>query len=221
MDVETRESVIRKLYDRKRITFIAEAYNVPRAHVIQTGLDEGLIHDARNDLMLAQSAAVATATPHPGITAPPPVDGDLLTRTANFRDKTVQRLRQRVTDAMTQLRARVAQVEAAEARHRQAERERATLRNKETQLLAELAAIKAQLRPSKAAAPKAVTEHRSNASNDSYQARLATVGASTAEIRAWAKANGIDVPDKGARVKNEIVDAYEAAHTTTLQGATA
>lgn len=38
-----------------------------------------------------------------------------------------------------------------------------------------------------------------------------TSGASPAEIRAWARDNGFDVPDRG-RVSQEVRDAYTAAH---------
>ena len=36
-------------------------------------------------------------------------------------------------------------------------------------------------------------------------------GASPADIRAWARENGFDVPDRG-RVSSEVRDAYAAAH---------
>jgi hypothetical protein len=36
-------------------------------------------------------------------------------------------------------------------------------------------------------------------------------GPSPAEIRAWARENGFDVPDRG-RVSSEVRDAYVAAH---------
>lgn len=39
----------------------------------------------------------------------------------------------------------------------------------------------------------------------------ASSGASAAEIREWAKANGWDVPERG-RVSAEVRSAYEAAH---------
>jgi hypothetical protein len=38
-----------------------------------------------------------------------------------------------------------------------------------------------------------------------------TGGPSPAEIRAWARENGCDVPDRG-RVSAEVRDAYSAAH---------
>jgi len=39
----------------------------------------------------------------------------------------------------------------------------------------------------------------------------AASGPSAAEVRAWAKDNGHEVPDRG-RVPQEVRDAYEAAH---------
>ncbi|MCW2787050.1 MAG: hypothetical protein JWP74_3567 [Marmoricola sp.] len=37
------------------------------------------------------------------------------------------------------------------------------------------------------------------------------VGPSPADIRAWARGNGFDVPDRG-RVSSQVRDAYAAAH---------
>jgi hypothetical protein len=39
----------------------------------------------------------------------------------------------------------------------------------------------------------------------------ATSGPSAAEIRAWARENGWDVPERG-RVSSEVREAYDAAH---------
>jgi hypothetical protein len=39
----------------------------------------------------------------------------------------------------------------------------------------------------------------------------ATTGPAPAEVRAWARENGFDVPDRG-RVSQEVRDAYAAAH---------
>jgi hypothetical protein len=43
------------------------------------------------------------------------------------------------------------------------------------------------------------------------QARSSRAGTTASEIRAWARANGWDVPDRG-RVSAEVKAAYDAAH---------
>lgn len=42
-------------------------------------------------------------------------------------------------------------------------------------------------------------------------AKAAAGGPAPAEIRAWARDNGFDVPERG-RVSQEVRDAYDAAH---------
>jgi len=41
--------------------------------------------------------------------------------------------------------------------------------------------------------------------------KASTGGPSAAEIRAWARSNGYDVPDRG-RVRADVRSAYDAAH---------
>ncbi len=48
-------------------------------------------------------------------------------------------------------------------------------------------------------------------SNGSAAASSSRSGASAADIRAWARENGWDVPDRG-RVSAEVREAYDAAH---------
>lgn len=51
---------------------------------------------------------------------------------------------------------------------------------------------------------------RSGAGRSGGATRSGT-GPSAAEVRAWAKENGLDVPDRG-RVSAEVREAYDAAH---------
>ena len=54
--------------------------------------------------------------------------------------------------------------------------------------------------------------HARRAAGRRRGARAASAGgASPADIRAWARENGFDVPDRG-RVSSEVRDAYAAAH---------
>ena len=53
--------------------------------------------------------------------------------------------------------------------------------------------------------------HARRAASRRRGARGAAGGPSPADIRAWARDNGFDVPDRG-RVSSEVRDAYTAAH---------
>src|SRR3954463_10222525 len=53
--------------------------------------------------------------------------------------------------------------------------------------------------------------HARRAAGRRRGARGAAGGPSPADIRAWARDNGFDVPDRG-RVSSEVRDAYTAAH---------
>lgn len=48
-------------------------------------------------------------------------------------------------------------------------------------------------------------------SNGSASSASSKTGASAADIRAWARENGWEVPDRG-RVSAEVREAYDAAH---------
>ena len=52
---------------------------------------------------------------------------------------------------------------------------------------------------------------RSNRRSASTSSRAASGGPAPSEIRAWARENGFDVPERG-RVSAEVREAYAAAH---------
>ena len=55
------------------------------------------------------------------------------------------------------------------------------------------------------------TSRRGRSTSTPRSAARSAGGPSAAEIRAWAKENGLEVPDRG-RVSAEVREAYAAAH---------
>ena len=62
-----------------------------------------------------------------------------------------------------------------------------------------------------ALAPYVGHARRSGGARRSKKAEAVGTGPSAAEVRAWARGNGWDVPDRG-RVSADVRQAYDAAH---------
>lgn len=62
-----------------------------------------------------------------------------------------------------------------------------------------------------ALAPYVGHARRSGSARRSKKAAAAGSGPSAAEVREWARGNGLDVPDRG-RVSADVRQAYDAAH---------
>lgn len=153
-------------------------------------------------------AAVPASRPRPAAPAPDPqpaadAPADVAALIALGKKSTRARTRglaEKAEKALAVLRKEVtAEVEAKKAAATRAAEE-AKVRSEVERLEAELAAVRARLPKSQAAAKTGTTALRT--------------GADPKTVRAWARTNGIDVPAVG-RVPNRVMDAYAAAHAAT------
>lgn len=149
---------------------------------------------------------VAAAAPRPATTSPssvtapearpvgPPDEIQVLLNTAKGHpSKRIQNAANRVFDDLDRLRALIREDQEKHAARRQAEAEKAQVRAEVERLQRQLADAKAKLRGTSSA----TTPTRDG-------------GPSIAEIRAWAKANGVECPGRG-RLPAAVHEAYEAA----------
>lgn len=139
-------------------------------------------HTARKRQIMQQQPSPVPAPRTPAASPLAGTTGALIAWAAQHPDKTVARLGEQVHTALTELRSR----KAVDDEFAQADAEEQDLQRR----LAAVQARKAELRPKKK--PATPRDH------------------DPAEVRAWARGQGIDVTNIG-RVPRDVVDAWRAA----------
>ncbi|NUO57267.1 MAG: hypothetical protein HOV78_11415 [Hamadaea sp.] len=166
------------------------------ADVLATKLDEqAKVMPERAPERPEPTPRPVAAVPRPAPAPAPAAKADdiqaLLSSAKEHQSKRIQRAAEKVTDDIARLRDLIQEDERKHAERRRLEKEKAAARAEVERLEAQLAAAKAKLGGAKVA--------------------TRSTGTPAKEIRAWARANGVDCPGTG-RVPANVVDAYKAAH---------
>ena len=200
-DLDAVAAILRA--DRSTVLDVASKHGYPdmdklawAADVLTKNLDSAraatITELAPQPLRPAARAVGADSTPAPTVTARPDGIGDLLNTAKGHPSKRIQSQANRVLDGLGRLRDLFAEDEAKHAVKREAEAQKAAAKAEVARLEKALAAAKVKLRSKGTGTTIAV-------SGD----------VSAADLRAWAKRKGIDVPAMG-RVPVAVREAYAA-----------
>lgn len=214
---EQRLTVVKHLASGKTPDVVASITRLDRAAVVDVGSHHGYPDTAKlswaaermaakaddgrkaeitekADLVVARRPALTPATtPTPGSVRPDDISG-LLHTAKSHPSKRIQAQANRVLDGVGRLRDLFAEDEAKHAARREAEAARLAVKAEVARLEKALATAKAKLR------------------GNGKPTTIAVSGdVSAADLRAWAKSKGIEVPDVG-RVPAHIREAHAAEH---------
>jgi len=229
---ETRLTMLKHLASGKDLDTVATIVGKPRPLVLDVvskhgypnSLAKGIellaakIDKERNEIPPGRSLPTSTAgaaststpaAPRPATTSPSSVTNPdarpvgapdeirvLLNTGKNHTSKRIQKAADRVFDAIGHLRDLLAEDQEKNAARRAEEAQKAAARAEIQRLEKALADAKAKLRGG--SKPVATTLDVDNS-------------VSAAQLRAWAKTNGIDVPDRGP-IPTDIREQYAAEH---------
>lgn len=135
----------------------------------------------------------------------PPTGGkleQLLARSAKVDTAPIRKARNALLASVDRLEQSLTNVEAAH-------RERQTREAEKAAAKAKVASLERQLREARAALRGKPTREKSSLAPTPSAGRATEYD--VREVRAWARANGIDVPERGRYLAADVVDAYNAA----------
>lgn len=206
-ETDTANLIFDFLTKGKRVGWICDATGVNRRDVMTVARNRGLVVNEATDVAVPrlQSAPPPAPTPLPARRPPSATDEDLehrLTEAEAHPAKAVRVQAKRIRDAFDRLDDLIIADEDRHAATREAAKAKAAAKAEIDRLTAELKAAKARLRGT----PKPVMGGGTPVQRDQREQPAIPY----AEIRAWAKTNGVDVPRYG-RVPNAVIDKWKAA----------